>query len=254
MITEDDRRRIECLQSDARATAGKICSANVNAWRVGVSFRYTEGESHWSLSLQLLDGTRSIEEDWGDLGRIVAIVGAPSEPLVPIKDTPPDAVHHFQWFESPNGPVSLAGKISPETLRRIAARPTAIHRGVNPDAPTRVGRNDPCSCGSGKKYKRCCLPNEKPTDFAPCVVCHQQGRGQTDCALCAKRYSFCSAHAADVAQAMHGHHLRVHPESVPWAVEKIVSDKESLATIREQAERNPELWAKLVAYIAERQN
>jgi len=22
----------------------------------------------------------------------------------------------------------------------------------------KVGRNDPCSCGSGKKYKKCCLP------------------------------------------------------------------------------------------------
>ena len=22
----------------------------------------------------------------------------------------------------------------------------------------RVGRNDPCPCGSGKKYKRCCMP------------------------------------------------------------------------------------------------
>lgn len=25
----------------------------------------------------------------------------------------------------------------------------------------RVGRNDPCPCGSGKKYKKCCLPREK---------------------------------------------------------------------------------------------
>ena len=25
----------------------------------------------------------------------------------------------------------------------------------------KVGRNDPCPCGSGKKYKRCCLPKEK---------------------------------------------------------------------------------------------
>ncbi|MEA3245095.1 MAG: SEC-C metal-binding domain-containing protein, partial [Gemmatimonadota bacterium] len=24
-------------------------------------------------------------------------------------------------------------------------------------APIAVGRNDPCPCGSGKKYKRCCL-------------------------------------------------------------------------------------------------
>jgi uncharacterized protein YecA (UPF0149 family) len=27
----------------------------------------------------------------------------------------------------------------------------------NPFAPTvRIGRNEPCPCGSGKKYKRCC--------------------------------------------------------------------------------------------------
>jgi len=26
---------------------------------------------------------------------------------------------------------------------------------------TRVGRNDPCTCGSGKKYKKCCLLKEE---------------------------------------------------------------------------------------------
>ena len=26
-----------------------------------------------------------------------------------------------------------------------------------------VGRNDACPCGSGKKYKKCCLPNLQPT-------------------------------------------------------------------------------------------
>ena len=25
----------------------------------------------------------------------------------------------------------------------------------------KVGRNDPCPCGSGKKYKKCCLPKEQ---------------------------------------------------------------------------------------------
>lgn len=30
----------------------------------------------------------------------------------------------------------------------------------------KVGRNDPCPCGSGKKYKRCCLESEVP-DFEP---------------------------------------------------------------------------------------
>lgn len=27
---------------------------------------------------------------------------------------------------------------------------------------TKIGRNDPCPCGSGKKYKKCCLPESRP--------------------------------------------------------------------------------------------
>jgi|LakMenE01Jun11ns_1017448.scaffolds.fasta_scaffold9867676_3 uncharacterized protein len=27
----------------------------------------------------------------------------------------------------------------------------------------KIGRNDPCPCGSGKKYKNCCLPKDKPS-------------------------------------------------------------------------------------------
>lgn len=29
----------------------------------------------------------------------------------------------------------------------------------------KVGRNDPCPCGSGLKYKKCCLPKGKKTEF-----------------------------------------------------------------------------------------
>ncbi len=29
-----------------------------------------------------------------------------------------------------------------------------------PKRSGKPGRNDPCSCGSGKKYKKCCLPKE----------------------------------------------------------------------------------------------
>ena len=39
------------------------------------------------------------------------------------------------------------------------------------------GRNDPCSCGSGKKYKRCCLPVHEPAAAphatAPPMPCPQ---------------------------------------------------------------------------------
>jgi hypothetical protein len=29
------------------------------------------------------------------------------------------------------------------------------------DAPKELGRNDPCHCGSGKKYKHCCLAKDE---------------------------------------------------------------------------------------------
>lgn len=29
--------------------------------------------------------------------------------------------------------------------------------------PPRVGRNDPCPCGSGKKFKRCCMMLQEET-------------------------------------------------------------------------------------------
>jgi uncharacterized protein len=35
-------------------------------------------------------------------------------------------------------------------IREAARRPAPLSR------PSKVGRNDPCPCGSGKKYKRCC--------------------------------------------------------------------------------------------------
>jgi uncharacterized protein len=31
--------------------------------------------------------------------------------------------------------------------------------------PPRIGRNDPCPCGSGKKFKRCCLKDPKDERF-----------------------------------------------------------------------------------------
>jgi tetratricopeptide (TPR) repeat protein len=31
---------------------------------------------------------------------------------------------------------------------------------------TKTGRNDPCPCGSGDKYKRCCLPKDEAAEHA----------------------------------------------------------------------------------------
>lgn len=45
-----------------------------------------------------------------------------------------------------------------EPARSRATAPATIRRGA--PAP---GRNDPCPCGSGRKYKRCCGANDKET-------------------------------------------------------------------------------------------
>jgi preprotein translocase subunit SecA len=48
-------------------------------------------------------------------------------------------------------------------MQRGRERAAAQSQSAGPQAPIvrkqeRVGRNDPCPCGSGKKYKRCCYP------------------------------------------------------------------------------------------------
>lgn len=30
-----------------------------------------------------------------------------------------------------------------------------------PGNSTCLGRNEPCHCGSGRKYKKCCMPNDE---------------------------------------------------------------------------------------------
>ncbi len=49
---------------------------------------------------------------------------------------------------------------APKSARRASAPASAIPAG-NPVAAKRAGRNDPCPCGSGKKYKKCCLAKDE---------------------------------------------------------------------------------------------
>ena len=119
-----------------------------------------------------------------------------------------------------------------------------------------VGRNDPCPCGSGSKYKKCCLA--KAVDCGPCDApagfdrCGAGSCGAVECRLCGKRYARCHRHHAEVQQMLHGHVLRTHPEMVPRIVDKLARNPVELAGVLEQARRAPELWSKLVAELEKR--
>ena len=78
----------------------------------------------------------------------------------------------IRQFADPDGWDNLKGKNHQEIRalqELIAPAARAIHaywlaRRMPPDAEVntyvrpepKVGRNDPCPCGSGKKYKKCC--------------------------------------------------------------------------------------------------
>ncbi len=53
----------------------------------------------------------------------------------------------------------LAGKKAPDVPQRKPPVPqlTRPSSPVRAEIKQRVGRNDPCSCGSGKKFKNCCI-------------------------------------------------------------------------------------------------
>ena len=59
--------------------------------------------------------------------------------------------------ETSHPPQEKSGKKEEaKQTQEASAEPVA-----NYHAGPKVGRNDPCSCGSGKKYKKCCLDKKK---------------------------------------------------------------------------------------------
>jgi preprotein translocase subunit SecA len=61
--------------------------------------------------------------------------------------------------EGGEGPKAVTGRRNassgPRTNGRSNGRSPAANQTTRPSMPGRIGRNDPCPCGSGKKYKKC---------------------------------------------------------------------------------------------------
>jgi uncharacterized protein YecA (UPF0149 family) len=56
----------------------------------------------------------------------------------------------------------LTGKKAPDLPQATLPVPLASRQSLVPksESKQRVGRNDPCPCRSGKKFKNCCLRKE----------------------------------------------------------------------------------------------
>jgi preprotein translocase subunit SecA len=52
--------------------------------------------------------------------------------------------------------ATRAGMVVDTSAEAYEAAQQATRSVVAPRSVTKIGRNDPCPCGSGKKYKKCC--------------------------------------------------------------------------------------------------
>ncbi|CAH1650581.1 protein translocation ATPase [Hyphomicrobiales bacterium] len=101
-----------------------------------------------SEAFQLFDGLigRLREQVTTQLMRVEVMFSPPPE-----AELPPMEAHHLNPF---SGEEEMSGY--GDTL--VASRPQAEAVAVDPADPStwgKVGRNDPCPCGSGKKFKHC---------------------------------------------------------------------------------------------------
>ena len=60
---------------------------------------------------------------------------------IPLEQDDPELGRLMAWYAN----------LTPEQRKKLGGLDT-----VEREAP-KTGRNDPCHCGSGKKYKKCCM-------------------------------------------------------------------------------------------------
>jgi hypothetical protein len=74
-------------------------------------------------------------------------------------DAVPSLVAAFLQDLEDVGRLSGGGSLASQVRATASAYRERAARGVRVEcrAAPKVGRNDPCPCGSGKKYKKCCL-------------------------------------------------------------------------------------------------
>lgn len=142
--------------------AGRTAIPFVHDWCYGLFTALTVRPQLWGIEDGNMGGTLEKGEGAAFAAAVVSVVGMPEmleelggEPgEEPLSEEDKDEFYLSMLERLPEAVAILCAEGRDSDVRR---RREALH--VVPQQPRRVekvGRNDPCPCGSGKKYKKCC--------------------------------------------------------------------------------------------------
>ena len=145
------RRRLAYLKEQAAAAHGKDHRIDACGWSFILTCNHEhekapDGSDWWHFSAKLAPhGRVSCEHDWHFLGLAVSAVGAPSEPITPLAETHPNAVHHWSWTSSGYDVAEMMRRglrtlhpdlsVEPNLVEHYRAIERAIAHGLGAGAP-----------------------------------------------------------------------------------------------------------------------
>jgi hypothetical protein len=96
-MTEAERAAVNAFRDRALRTRGGQCVIKLRGWGF-IMDQDVAGLPGKHFSAQLIPkGRGSTVDDWHFLMEVLALVGAPSEPLVPFASVDASDVHHWHW-------------------------------------------------------------------------------------------------------------------------------------------------------------
>jgi SWIM/SEC-C metal-binding protein len=92
----------------------------------------------------------------------VASLGSKKHPAVARVKTEERAQELLEQFTARGKHIII--ELTPDQPEYVASSERALSQAQPSTAVPKIGRNEPCPCGSGKKFKKCCLGSRTPPE------------------------------------------------------------------------------------------
>ncbi len=152
----------------ARGDAERFSQARDAPWRRALAQHTGEQDDHAQVDLAAKEPNRGWSQPFA--ARVTAEAESPVPLGAETGGTAPRLARVVGTVEAATADQAATGSCGRGEIQvdceqgleqlRIGER-IGVQRSSERGTMAKVGRNDPCPCGSGQKYKRCCLPREE---------------------------------------------------------------------------------------------